>query len=120
MAKQETKEILTQAWAAVFGTNEIAEDANFFEMGGDSVKAVQLLTWLAQKGLKMDLMSVFTKPVLKDQLEALTESAPISIDGFQQAMNMKHTAQKAGWVPPMPQAQAQPQQAQQPQQMCTP
>ena len=35
-------EELRQAWKEVFGVEEVADDADFFAEGGDSIKAVQL------------------------------------------------------------------------------
>ena len=36
------KELLKQAWKDVFGVDEVADDADFFVEGGDSVRAIQL------------------------------------------------------------------------------
>ena len=56
------KELLIQAWKEVFDVDEVAEDADFFEEGGDSIKAVQLSSWLMVRGVKLDLAQIFNKP----------------------------------------------------------
>ena len=59
MDLNEKKELLKQAWKEVFDVNEVADDADFFDEGGDSIKAVELSSWLIQKGIKPDLGKIF-------------------------------------------------------------
>ncbi len=44
---------------------------------GDSIKAVQLISWLMQKGVKLDMLKIFTTPVLGEMAESLEETKPI-------------------------------------------
>ena len=73
------KELLIQAWKEVFDVDEVAEDADFFEEGGDSIKAVQLSSWLMERGVKLDLAQIFNKPVLSQMAEILEDTKPVQI-----------------------------------------
>ena len=73
------KELLIQAWKEVFEVDEVAEDADFFAEGGDSIKAVQLSSWLLQKGIKLDLGQIFYKPVLSQMAEILEDVDPVYV-----------------------------------------
>ena len=74
MKSEEKISLLKQAWKEVFGVDEVADDADFFDDGGDSIKAVQLSSWLVQKGIKQDLGKIFYTPVLSDIAETLFDS----------------------------------------------
>jgi aryl carrier-like protein len=58
---------------------EVADDADFFAEGGDSIKAVQLSSWLQQKGIKLDLGKIFYTPVFSDMAETLEETEPMYV-----------------------------------------
>ena len=74
MKPEEKITLLKQAWKEVFGVDEVADDADFFEEGGDSIMAVQLSSWLVQKGVKLDLGKIFYTPVLSDMAETLEKT----------------------------------------------
>ena len=75
----EKKELLIQAWKEIFEVEQVSEDADFFEDGGDSIKAVQLSSWLLQKGIKLDLGKIFYTPVLSQMAETLEETDPVYV-----------------------------------------
>ena len=79
MDNQRYMELLKQAWKEVFEVDEVADDADFFEEGGDSIKAVQLASWLMQKGVKLDLGKIFYTPVLSQMAETLEETDPVYV-----------------------------------------
>ena len=79
MESREYMELLKQAWKDVFEVDEVADDADFFEEGGDSIKAVQLASWLMQKGVKLDLGKIFYTPVLSQMAETLEETDPVYV-----------------------------------------
>ena len=136
MTKQEMGQELMKAWRDVFKADSITEESNFFEMGGDSVKAVQIVTWLLQKGIKLEIMKIFSAPTVKEQMDILEETAPIipgqpgmangmAMDGQQQMM-MQPQMQQQLCTPQMqqqlgaPQMQQQLDPSQMQQQLCTP
>lgn len=79
MNQEKMKELLKEAWKEVFQTKTANDDDNFFEIAGDSIKAVQLASWLAQKGVKLDLKNIFTAQTLGKIAETLTETEPMYV-----------------------------------------
>ena len=79
MTQEEMKELLAEAWKEVFQVEEVSDDADFFEAGGDSIMAVQLSAWLIQKGVKLDLADIFTASAFGEIAEKLVETEPVYI-----------------------------------------
>ncbi len=79
MTKQEKRELFVEAWKTVFGVNEVKDDDNFFEVGGDSMKGVQLVACLAEKGLKLDMLKIYTQPTVEEMAEFLEEMSPVDL-----------------------------------------
>ena len=79
MTQQEKKELFVEAWKAVFNVDEVKDDDNFFEVGGDSMKGMQLLACLAEKGLKLDMLKIYTQPTVEEMAEYLEETAPVDL-----------------------------------------
>jgi aryl carrier-like protein len=79
MDKNKKMDLLKQAWKEVFDVDDVADDADFFAEGGDSIKAVQLSAWLLQKGVKLDLGKIFYTPVLSQMAETLEETDPVYV-----------------------------------------
>lgn len=76
---QSKKERFIEAWKKVFDVEEVKDDDNFFEAGGDSLKGVQLLGCLAEKGLKLDMLKIYTQPTVEEMVEVLEEMDPVEI-----------------------------------------
>lgn len=52
-------------WKEILNTEEIDENASFFENGGDSLKAMKMLQRLDEENnIKMDMMSFFQNPTI--------------------------------------------------------
>lgn len=79
MTQEEMKNVLKEAWKEVFSVDEVSDDADFFELGGDSIMAVKLSTISAQKGVKLDLADIFTASTFGKISEKLTEIDPVEI-----------------------------------------
>ena len=79
MQEQEKKERFIEAWKTIFNTEEVNDDDNFFEVGGDSLKGTQLLGILASKGLKLDMLKIYTMPTVEEMIEELEEMDPVEI-----------------------------------------
>ncbi|MGM9427158.1 amino acid adenylation domain-containing protein [Hydrogenophaga sp. MI9] len=59
-------ETLTQLWAEVLGHEEIAPDAKFFDLGGDSLLATQLVSRLrARLGVDLPISALFDRPTVR-------------------------------------------------------
>lgn len=58
--------MLTSLWCEVLGRDTIAPDANFFDLGGDSLMATQLISRLSlQTGIDLPIGAVFQSPTLQ-------------------------------------------------------
>ena len=79
MTQAEMKDLLAEAWKEVFQVDTVEDDADFFEAGGDSIMAVQLAAWLIQKGVKLDLVDIFTASTFGAMAEKLTEGKPMYV-----------------------------------------
>jgi amino acid adenylation domain-containing protein/non-ribosomal peptide synthase protein (TIGR01720 family) len=58
------EESLATAWAAVLGRETIGSADNFFALGGDSIKALQVVSKVRQAGLRLELRDLFLHPTL--------------------------------------------------------
>jgi amino acid adenylation domain-containing protein/non-ribosomal peptide synthase protein (TIGR01720 family) len=55
---------LAGVWQQVLGRERIGTDENFFEIGGDSIKAIQIVSRLNGAGYKLKMGDLFTNPVI--------------------------------------------------------
>ncbi|WP_052250850.1 non-ribosomal peptide synthetase [Xanthomonas sacchari] len=67
--------LLAEVWAHLFELPRIGRHDHFFRLGGHSLMVVVLIERLARRGLRLDVRSVFSAPVLCD-LAALVTAAP--------------------------------------------
>ncbi|SMO83512.1 non-ribosomal peptide synthase domain TIGR01720/amino acid adenylation domain-containing protein [Chryseobacterium rhizoplanae] len=59
------EEIIQKVWTQVLGRDKISVDANFFVIGGDSIKAVQISSLLYQKSLQISVSDLLTNPTIE-------------------------------------------------------
>jgi len=60
------EELLMGLWESVLGRSGIGPEDNFFSLGGDSIKSIQLQSRLIPNGLYVEGGTIFRYPVLKD------------------------------------------------------
>lgn len=62
--------VLQQSWAIALDldVDDINEDDNFFDIGGDSVQAIRLVEAAREVGRKLDVETVFNHPDFQDML----------------------------------------------------
>ncbi|MCP5105213.1 MAG: amino acid adenylation domain-containing protein [bacterium] len=58
------EEILVEIWQAVLGREAIGVNDNFFMIGGDSIKSIQILSRLNKVGYKVDMRDIFQYPTI--------------------------------------------------------
>lgn len=73
----EVEEKLVQIWEEVLGLESIGIHDDFFELGGDSIKAIQIISRLHQLDLKLKINDLFDNPTIAELAPhiELTESA---------------------------------------------
>ncbi|WGS85508.1 non-ribosomal peptide synthetase [Methylomonas sp. UP202] len=63
-AQGERESLLAQVWCGVLGLDGIGREDNFFASGGDSIKALQIVSRLRQQGWKLEVRDLFAYPSL--------------------------------------------------------
>lgn len=66
---------LAAMWASLFGLPRVGTSENFFELGGDSLMATRLITWIHQEfGKELDLGAVLRAPTISRLAPAIAEA----------------------------------------------
>ncbi len=63
--------IVLQVWQSVLGKENIDIDKNFFELGGDSIKAIQICSTLSQRGYLANVRDVFANNTITELASAM-------------------------------------------------
>jgi non-ribosomal peptide synthase protein (TIGR01720 family) len=78
------EEKLCDVWREVLGIESIGTQANFFEVGGDSIKAIQVSSRLQKYGLKLSIQDLFRYPRISDlskyvkKMDRVIDQSPVS------------------------------------------
>ncbi len=56
----EREQLLAEVWCAVLGLDSLGRNDNYFASGGDSIKALQIVSRIRQKGWKLEVRDLFT------------------------------------------------------------
>ncbi|PEU19965.1 non-ribosomal peptide synthetase, partial [Bacillus wiedmannii] len=64
--RNEVEEKLVEIWRSIIGVEDIGINHNFFVSGGDSIKALQIISRLSKIGLKLEMKDLFAHPKIKD------------------------------------------------------
>ncbi len=71
--KSNQQEALLAAWRKALGRDEIDITDNFFSLGGDSIKAIQLAASLFQDGYRLPIATLFSYPTVQELESRLIE-----------------------------------------------
>jgi amino acid adenylation domain-containing protein len=76
--------LLAQIWSQVLEVDPVGIRDNLFELGGDSIRSIAILSWAQQKGLRLTLPEIFQHPTI-EALAACAEakSEPTSAEKAQ-------------------------------------
>ncbi len=61
----ENEKLLAEIWQRVIGQNQIGIDDDFFELGGDSIKVIQVISQLYKYKLRIDMQNMFKYPTIR-------------------------------------------------------
>lgn len=70
--------ILTEVWQAVLGLDRVGIDENFFELGGDSIIAIQIVSRARQNGLVINPRHLFKHQTI-EALARVAQTAPAAL-----------------------------------------
>ncbi|MDW3192771.1 MAG: amino acid adenylation domain-containing protein [Cytophagales bacterium] len=75
------EKLLASVWANVLKHEKVSLHDNFFYIGGDSIKAIQIASHIQEKGYELTLRDMFDHPTLKDQSYAMRKTQRVSEQG---------------------------------------
>lgn len=84
--RNETEERLAEAWQAVLGIRQVSIHDNFFHLGGDSIKAIQVISRLGRYQIKLEMKQLFQYPRISElsrqvrRIEKAEDNAPVHGD----------------------------------------
>ncbi|MFD0698799.1 amino acid adenylation domain-containing protein [Paenibacillus sp. GCM10027628] len=70
--RSELEQILVEIWQEVLGTGRIGIRDNFFDLGGDSIKGIQVASRLFKHGLQLEMKDLFRYPVIEELSELVS------------------------------------------------
>ncbi|WP_434753191.1 amino acid adenylation domain-containing protein [Paenibacillus amylolyticus] len=62
--RNEAERTLTEVWQAVLNADRVGVTDHFFELGGDSIKSIQVSSRLHQAGYKLEIRDLFKYPTI--------------------------------------------------------
>ncbi|MGE5343973.1 MAG: amino acid adenylation domain-containing protein [Candidatus Omnitrophota bacterium] len=60
------EKLMSEIWEKVLGKSTIGINENFFMMGGDSIKSIQIISRLNNAGYKLEMRDLFQYPVISE------------------------------------------------------
>jgi len=66
IAKTREEKILEKVWIEVLGKTQISVKDQFFKIGGDSIKAIQLVSRLQERDHSIDMRDIFLYPIFEE------------------------------------------------------
>ncbi|WP_250193353.1 non-ribosomal peptide synthetase [Bacillus velezensis] len=76
--RNELEEQLSVIWQEVLGTKQVGIEDSFFELGGDSIKALQVSARLGRYGWKMTASDLFRHPSIKELAPLIRKAERVS------------------------------------------
>ncbi|MBU3093335.1 amino acid adenylation domain-containing protein [Clostridium sp. CF011] len=64
--RNEIEEKMVKVWSEVLGVKKVGIDDSFFELGGDSIKAIQVCARLSRYNLKITVSELFANPTIRE------------------------------------------------------
>ncbi|MGW0801473.1 amino acid adenylation domain-containing protein [Nonomuraea sp. NPDC002799] len=75
--RTETERVLAAVWAEVLELERVGVTDNFFHLGGDSIRSVQVLALARERGLDFELQRLFQLPTVAQLATDITPAAPV-------------------------------------------
>ena len=76
--RNEIEQKLSDIWQAVLGIPEVGIREDFFTLGGDSIKAIQIKSRLNNAGYKIEMKDIFQYPTIAQLAPYATETREVS------------------------------------------
>ena len=72
------EQILVDVWKKVLGLKSVNADDNYFELGGDSILSIKVVTLAKEKGLDFSVADIFEFPTIKSLVDNLKTDSNVS------------------------------------------
>lgn len=79
LIESEESRILQNAIRKTLGISSTKDNDNFYDLGGDSIKAIQISSSLSQYGYKIKVMDILNNPVISDMTKYIEKQNQSSI-----------------------------------------
>ncbi|MFE3554062.1 amino acid adenylation domain-containing protein [Streptomyces sp. NPDC059193] len=73
--RDETEEVLAAAWAAALGAERVGVHDNFFDLGGDSILSIQVVSRVRQAGFRLTSKQLFVHQTIAALAAVVTKDA---------------------------------------------
>ena len=71
--KSDEEMIIAEIWKALFDVEDVYGDTDFYELGGDSIRAVQFISKLRSYGYALEVSDVYENPVVENLAKKLNK-----------------------------------------------
>jgi amino acid adenylation domain-containing protein/non-ribosomal peptide synthase protein (TIGR01720 family) len=78
LPKNDIEKNMVEIWKKVLGRDNLGTNENFFMIGGDSIKAVQISSRMNQAGYKVEIKDIFQNPTILKLAPFIKEKVQIS------------------------------------------
>jgi natural product biosynthesis luciferase-like monooxygenase protein/amino acid adenylation domain-containing protein len=69
----DVEKILAISWQSILAKSKIGLDQNFFELGGDSIRSIQIINLLRRKGIHLKVQDLFMHPTIRELARLISE-----------------------------------------------
>ncbi|RZD85687.1 condensation domain-containing protein, partial [Streptomyces albidoflavus] len=76
-----TEHLLATTWATVLGTEEVGIHDNFFDLGGDSILSIQVISHARRAGLQLTSKLMFTHQTIAELASVVRHAEPETTGG---------------------------------------
>ncbi|SHL04117.1 non-ribosomal peptide synthetase [Flavobacterium chilense] len=73
------EELLVNVWSEILKRDQLSVKDSFYNLGGDSIKSIQVISRIKQKGYTLKVEQILRNPILED-LAKLVESNTVFVD----------------------------------------
>ncbi|MFT4401954.1 amino acid adenylation domain-containing protein [Bacillus sp. SW14] len=77
--QKEAEAVLLETAKEILGQTDIRPEDHFYQLGGDSIKAIQFVSKMKEKGLFIKTQDMMTYPVFRELVSAVTSKQSVSI-----------------------------------------
>ena len=74
-----TEQILAEVWAAVLHVDRVGIEDSYFELGGDSIRSIQVVARARERGLSLKVNDLFEHPTIAALAAVATAGAALTI-----------------------------------------